>query len=101
MRKKLILSTITALIISGCSGGSSSDPVASSSDDGVLTGEFIDSPVANVEYETDSGITGKTDINGSFRYREGDKVKFHIGKLVLGEAEPKVGEPVTPADLDR
>jgi ABC-type glycerol-3-phosphate transport system substrate-binding protein len=57
---KLITLSIAALtILIGCGGGS-----------------------------TASGLTGTTDEYGKFKYNDDDKVKFSLGKLILGESEP-------------
>jgi len=93
---KLVTSSIllSALLV-GC-GGSSSSSVSS---DDTLTGYFIDAEVEGVGYETTSGLKGITDKNGKFRYRDGDKVKLHIGNLNLGEVEPQDDGLVTPETL--
>jgi hypothetical protein len=101
------LSVITAITLAGCGGGGSTVSNATSntpstdtsSSNEISKGYFIDAAVANAEYESESGLSGTTDENGTFEFIKGDKVKFHIGKLILGEIKPKDGEPVTPADL--
>ena len=97
MKKRLLLSTISvvaATLIVGCGGDSDTPSIAQES----LTGQFVDAPVANLEYESSSGIVSTTDENGYFKYHQGDRVKFRIGKLILGETTPT--EPiVTPAHL--
>jgi len=87
------LSLVASAFLIGCGSSSSS----TNSDD-LLTGYFIDAPVSNCEYTTTSGQTGKTD-NGAFKYRNGDKVKFSIGELFLGECEPEADGLVTPKTL--
>ncbi len=65
-------------------------------------GQFVDSPVAGLEYNTTSGLHGKTDAEGYFEYKKGDKVTFKIGNLILGSTEitDKIKEPVvTPTDI--
>ena len=104
MSKNLLigaLSIISAVIIAGCGGGSS--PTNTNSDiteanDDNIEGTFIDSVVSNLEYQSQSGISGKTQ-DGKFNYINGDKVKFHLGKLILGEATPKKDIETTPQDL--
>jgi hypothetical protein len=64
-----------------------------------LIGTFVDSPVANVDYNTTSGLEGTTDANGSFFYHKGDMVEFHIGDLVLGTSTPNTLGLITPPSL--
>jgi len=93
MKSKTIikgLSILTSMILLGCGGGSS---------DGTSTGTFIDAEVIGAEYETTSGITGVTDSQGHFEYKRGDKVKFKLGNLLLGEAEPNPEGLITPTEL--
>jgi len=95
MKKFLSLATIV-VISSGlyaCGGGGGTP----GSTDTTLTGQFVDSVVANLEYQTSSGITGRTDINGYFKYKAGDTVTFKVGKVVIGETKGQ--ELVTPLDL--
>jgi hypothetical protein len=76
----------------GCSGLGSSV----SSTPGVLTGVFIDGPVAGITYKTPT-VGGMTDATGTFKYKEGEEVTFSIGRVVLGSA---AGKPVlTPLDI--
>jgi hypothetical protein len=62
----------------------------STEDDGgdtaIQTAVLIDGVVEGAGYETSSGITGITDSNGSFSFREGDSVVFSVGGVVLGVA---------------
>jgi hypothetical protein len=63
----------------------------------VTTGRFIDAPVQGLGYES-GGVSGMTGDDGGFRYEPGQRVRFFIGDITLGEA--KQGEPViTPVDL--
>ncbi|MDT8990024.1 hypothetical protein RQP54_04040 [Curvibacter sp. APW13] len=86
MQKPLLLTAI-AFALTACGGGGSS----------ALSGVFTDAEVANVEYETSSGLRGNTDAAGRYQYREGDTVTFRIGGLVLGSGPAK--GTVTPIDL--
>ena len=87
------VSLVASALLVGC--GSSS----SSTDSVLETGYFIDAAVANCDYETTSGQKGKTDRYGKFQYKKGDKVKFSLGGLNLGEATPASDGLVTPATL--
>ncbi len=92
------LSLVAAAILTGC--GSST--TATSNDDtqtALQTGYFIDAPVEGLSYTTDSGESGVTDNYGRFHYKEGDKVRFMIGKLDLGEATPDQEGLVTPETI--
>ncbi len=53
-------------------------------------------PVAGIAWETDTqrGITGR---DGSFHYAAGERVRFYLGKTLLGEVEGQ--ERVTPFEL--
>ena len=62
-----------------------------------LVGQLVDGPVANVTYETSSGLGGTTSARGDYFYRGGDTVKFSIGKVILGEG--RAGSITTPIDL--
>lgn len=87
-----ILGMILLVAAIGCSGLGSSV----SSTPGVLTGVFIDGPVAGITYKTPT-VGGMTDATGTFKYKEGEEVTFSIGRVVLGSA---VGKPVlTPLDI--
>ncbi|MBD3841091.1 MAG: DVUA0089 family protein, partial [Campylobacterales bacterium] len=50
------------------------------------TAVLVDGVCEGVEYETSSGITGITDSQGNFSFREGDSVTFSVGGVVLGTA---------------
>lgn len=84
---------LVAAMTAGCFSGS-----GSSSDDSteVQQGTFVDSPVAGLRYASPS-VQGKTTETGTFEYREGETLSFHIGELKLGEGR---GESImTPTSL--
>jgi hypothetical protein len=97
--KKIItlgaISLVASAILVGCGSSSSSDDSSVE----YLDGYFIDAAVANCEYETTSGKHGRTDKDGKFQYKKGDKVKFSLGGLSLGEAKPAEDGLVTPKSL--
>ena len=98
MKKILVLGTVSLVVsalLVGCGSSSSTDSETSE----ISTGYFIDSAVANVDYNTTSGLTGTTDKFGRFQYRENDKVKLYIGNLLLGEASLTEEGLVTPSTL--
>ena len=51
-----------------------------------LVGQLVDSLVEGVDYQTSSGITGITNIDGEFEYQQFDTVTFTIGGITLGSA---------------
>ncbi len=63
---------------------------------GVLTGRFIDSAVAGLQFSTPT-LSGITTVDGGFLYRIGETVSFGIGGIELGSYK---GQPIiTPVDL--
>ncbi|MEE9912409.1 MAG: VOC family protein [Deltaproteobacteria bacterium] len=74
----------------GCSSSDNTVPPP------VLTGTFVDGPVAGLGYTTPS-LDGVTDATGAFRYRPGETVTFSAGEIVLGSAKGKA--VMTPVDL--
>ncbi|MAM85925.1 MAG: hypothetical protein CME36_01270 [unclassified Hahellaceae] len=75
-------------------GGAGQTP--SSDEPQVLTGVFLDSPVANIDYRTASRVA-VTNAKGEFSYLPGERVTFAIGDLAL----PAVAAApiVTPLDM--
>lgn len=67
-----------------------------SSDPGISTGVFVDSPVANIAYRT-ATQSGFTNENGEYNYRGGEQVTFSIGGIELPSAPAR--RTVTPLDL--
>lgn len=61
-----------------------------------LKGVFYDSPVAGLEYRTQT-LSGVTNDKAEFTYLEGETVTFSVGGLVLGAAIGK--NMLTPADI--
>jgi len=92
-RKYLISGTISAIILTGCGGGSASDAPVTTIDTNTTTtfqAAFIDAAVAGIRYDAGEGIGGETDNNGIFRYQPGIAVKFYVNDLFIGEAVPKL-----------
>jgi len=92
---RIVLCSITLSLLAACGGGGGgstavSDPgnpavVASAT----LTGVFVDAPTKGLAYKAlPSGLSGVTDVDGKFKYRDGDKVSFNIattgGDINLG-----------------
>lgn len=63
----------------------------------IFTGKIIDSPIANLSYETSSGQNGKTSITGEFSYEEGDTVTFKIGSIEFPSVQADT--IITPFEL--
>lgn len=78
-----------------CSRGGGEGSVATPED--AVTGQFLDGPVSNLDYTTNSGWSGITDTNGTFTYQPGDTITFSVGGVVLGTAQAK--RYMTPIDL--
>jgi para-nitrobenzyl esterase len=73
---------LVAMLLTACGGSSSS---GSSSDNGTLTGVFVDSPVKGLRWVS-GGIEGTTDVAGTFQYKSGATVQFYVGDVLIGEA---------------
>lgn len=89
---------LSMALLAACGGGGGSDddapPVETSEDR--LTGQFLDSPVEGLRYQT-GGRTGETNANGEFEYVAGHTVSFFIGDVLLGSVIGR--DIVTPIDL--
>ena len=68
------------LSLGGCLGG------GGDSDDDALSGTFVDSPVAGLDYQGPSSGAARTDAAGTFNYFPGETLRFAIGDLALGQA---------------
>ena len=102
--KKIInLFLISATFILGTSltgcGSDDDDGTPNSGDSStqeIETGVFLDSPVSGLHYETDT-LSGETNAQGEFHYREGETMTFSLGDTLFGQA---MGQSVmTPLDL--
>jgi hypothetical protein len=87
-----IIATLLACL-AACGGGGGGSTGGGSAQ---LTGVFLDSPVAGINYRTDS-ISGKTNANGEFTYAAGETVVFSIGNVALPSA--LASATVTPLNL--
>lgn len=78
-RLALLVAPLAASLLMACGDG----------DDGVQddtqAGQFTGSPVAGLDYRTDTQ-SGSTDANGGFRYRAAEQVTFTLGNLAIGSA---------------
>ncbi|MBF0452699.1 MAG: Ig-like domain-containing protein [Candidatus Magnetomorum sp.] len=62
----------------------------------VQKGYFLDSAVAGLKYVTES-LSGTTDIDGTFEYRDNETITFYIADIFIGETTAKA--QITPLDL--
>lgn len=89
--EKLACAAATVALAIACGGGGDGG-----GDSGPLTGVFQDSHVIGLSYVTPTR-SGNTNEKGEFKYLAGEKVKFSVGDIVLGESEGAA--EVTPVDL--
>ena len=82
----------SVFILQGC--GSNDDPTTSVAS--ALTGVFLDSPVGNINYKTETK-SGVTDSDGKYEYVAGETVTFSIGSLTFPPVA--AAETVTPLDI--
>jgi len=74
--------TLSAVfLLSACGGGGGKG----GSSEGVRTGQFIDSAVEGLRYETDTQ-DGTTNVDGEFEYIDGESIRFYLGDWMIGEA---------------
>ena len=84
--------TVTLLLcLAACGGGGGGGTGGTQ-----LKGVFLDSPVAGINYRTESG-SGKTNADGEFTYVAGETVTFSIGNVDLPSA--LASATVTPLTL--
>lgn len=93
--KKLIqvLSITGSLVLYGCSS-SESPPENNPESTGVITTPIV----AGLRYATNTQ-DGVTDVTGTFKYLEGEVVKFYIGDVFVGESYAR--SVLTPLDLEQ
>lgn len=86
---KIILFILAALLNFGCTSDSGSTAQAGlQRTQPSSTGEFLvaGQPASGIQYVTTSGITGATDQNGQYSYKEGDRIRFSVaGQIPFGE----------------
>jgi len=87
-----ILLAIAPLFFTACGGGGGGGTAVGSEQQG----QFFDSIVIGLYYETPT-LSGFTDAQGRFSYRDGETIQFFVGDVLLGEA---VGQSIiTPVEL--
>ncbi len=94
---KIALLTASIAALTACGGGSSGTSTSAGDSAPVMQqGQFLDSAVSGLYYETDS-LFGYTGLNGEFSYMPGESVRFYLGSTLLGETTAQ--DEVTPLDL--
>ncbi|OED38720.1 hypothetical protein AB833_18725 [Chromatiales bacterium (ex Bugula neritina AB1)] len=87
MHNRTTLAAVVATLVlsSGCGG-----------EQDKKKGVFLDGPVSGLSYETES-LSGVTDSDGSFEYREGETIVFSLGDIAFHQVD--AAETVTPMEL--
>ena len=95
------LGACAVLALAGCGGGGGGGGGSGSVGGASLaTGNLVDAPVAGVSYQTSSGLSGMTGIDGSFSYKSGDTVTFTVLGVTLGRSVTVPGNGVvTPLSI--
>ena len=94
------LGACAVLALAGCGGGGGGGGSGTLSGASLATGNLIDAPVAGVSYQTSSGLSGITGIDGSFSYKTGDTVVFTVLGVTLGRSVAVPGDGVvTPLTI--
>ena len=97
---------VFSFVFSGCGGGGGggSSSTLGATVDEIKTGYFKDSAVSGLDYvscneSNTSCLEGLTGVNGDFKYREGNRVRFKLGDLVIAEgpAQPLL----IPSDVSK
>lgn len=94
---KILIVSTAIMIFTACGGGSSSENNEVTPPPSPLTGVFLDSAVAGLNYECSSGSTGTTNSSGEYTCRVGDIVTFSVGAYVIGSC--RAAETVSPYTL--
>jgi hypothetical protein len=92
MYKNILLCSLLLPLLA-CSGGGDDNSTTTNSES---TGVFLDSPVVNIGYRTET-LSGVTNSLGEYNYIPGESVTFFIGDLVFPST--KASGVVTPLDL--
>jgi aryl-phospho-beta-D-glucosidase BglC (GH1 family) len=93
-----ILSVVVLTFIYGCGGGASGSntPVTVES---YNEGYFIDSPVEGLGFRTNT-LSGFTDENGKFFYKDNESVTFFFDKMTIGTVDTVPSDKkITPQDV--
>jgi uncharacterized protein (TIGR02145 family) len=93
----LFISVLVVLFTACGSGGGGSSNDTGDQTPTTITGKFIDSAVAGLDYRCSSGDTGVTNTLGEYTCNEGDTVTFSIAGITLGSVTAQ--ETITPKTL--
>jgi len=93
---KFLLSASILIALTACIDIESDDDDDGPSEPFINTGVFLDSPVINIGYRTET-FEGVTSAQGEYEYLAGETVTFFIGDLELPEQTAK--GVLTPLDL--
>ena len=91
------LLSLPCLLLACGGGGDDENDGSGDSPAAILTGAFIDAPVAGLSYSASSDLSGTTNSSGHFSYRSGDTVSFSLGGIQLGSTV--AAAVITPRDL--
>jgi len=78
-------------ILAACGAGNDYHPSQP-----VEKGVFLDSAVEGLKYVTKT-LSGTTDVNGTFEYRNNESIRFYIADIFIGQTKAK--SQITPMDL--
>jgi len=88
------LAAAAVIGLSGCGGGGDTTTTSSATTP-TLTGVFVDAPVKGLYYKT-ATLEGFTDANGTFMYRNGERITFRVGGVELGSTSAtSIVTPIT------
>ncbi|APU69332.1 hypothetical protein [Christiangramia flava] len=82
MRKTAFFLFLGVVVLWGCS---KDEPSQGEEQQVTMTGQFIDSAVQGLYYETETH-SGYTDESGNYDYEKGETVTFYVGDILLGSA---------------
>jgi len=98
MKRYLLYSSVALALLSGCGGGGGGGTATTAATTTTNAGILLDANVSGAEYIGDQGSSGLTDPIGRFYYKNGEKITFKIGNLVIGETIVQDGI-ITPLSL--
>lgn len=106
-RSKILFSLIFPVaLLTGCGGGGGGDSKSeqpttdnptTTPDPVLMTGVFLDSAVAGLNYTTSSGESGVTNSAGEYQYKENDNVTFSLASIEFPTIP--AAAVVTPLDI--
>ena len=86
---------LVTVFLTACGGGGDGGGGGSDNPD-PLTGQFLDSAVEGLTYET-ATQSGTTDSQGNFQYLAGETISFYVGNVLVGQTTAQ--GIVTPMNL--